>query len=74
MALICGSIQTRTWDGQDGQKRYATEVIANEVNFVGSKKDNPSSQENASSDFAEATKPATTDEFMPLDDDDSLPF
>ena len=36
---ICGSIQTRTWEA-DGQKRYATEVIADEVYFVDSKSDN----------------------------------
>lgn len=74
LALVSGSIQTRSWDGQDGQKRYATEVIAEEVNFVGSKKDNPSSNQGAASDFNEAPKPVSNDEFMPLDDDDSLPF
>ena len=73
LALISGSIQTRSWDGQDGQKRYATEVIAEEVNFVGSKKDNPSNPGTAS-DFNESPKPVNNDEFMPLDDDDSLPF
>ena len=31
---ICGSIQTRSWMAQDGGKRYATEVIADEVGFV----------------------------------------
>jgi len=29
-----GRLQTRSWDGQDGQKRYRTEVIANEVQFL----------------------------------------
>lgn len=33
---LCGSIQTRSWDGQDGQKRYATEVVVDEVSFNGS--------------------------------------
>ena len=36
---ICGNIQTRTWEA-DGQKRYATEVIAEEVYLVDSKSDN----------------------------------
>jgi single-strand DNA-binding protein len=31
-----GRLQTRSWDGQDGQKRYRTEVIANEVQFLDS--------------------------------------
>ncbi len=29
-----GRLQTRSWDGQDGQKRYRTEVVANEVQFL----------------------------------------
>ncbi|MBE7014485.1 MAG: single-stranded DNA-binding protein [Ruminococcaceae bacterium] len=72
LALVSGSIQTRSWDGQDGQKRYATDIIAEEVNFVGSKKDNPQGN-SAGSDFSEQVKPSDN-EFMPLDDDDSLPF
>lgn len=31
---ICGSLQTRNWTAQDGSKRYATEVIAEEASFV----------------------------------------
>jgi single-strand DNA-binding protein len=30
-----GRLQTRSWDGQDGQKRYRTEVIAENVRFLG---------------------------------------
>ncbi len=29
-----GRLQTRSWDGQDGQKHYATEVIASTVLFL----------------------------------------
>jgi single-strand DNA-binding protein len=29
-----GRLQTRSWDGQDGQKRYRTEVVANQVLFL----------------------------------------
>ena len=35
--LVCGSIQTRTWTDQANQKRYVTEVVADEVGFVDSK-------------------------------------
>ena len=34
---IVGAIQTRTWTDQQGNKQYATEVIADEVSFVDSK-------------------------------------
>jgi single-strand DNA-binding protein len=36
---IVGRIQTRNWEDDNGQKRYATEVIAEEVYFADSKKD-----------------------------------
>ena len=29
-----GRLHTRTWDGQDGQKHYRTEVIASQVIFL----------------------------------------
>lgn len=39
MIAICGSIQSRTWDGADGKKQYSTEVLAEEIYFTGSKSD-----------------------------------
>ncbi len=45
---VVGSIQTRTWtDPQTNQKRYATDVVADEVNFVDSKNDNIASRQSA---------------------------
>lgn len=40
--LIVGSLQTRTWQDQNGQKRYATEVVAEEAQFVEKKSDSAS--------------------------------
>lgn len=31
--LVEGRMQTRSWDGQDGQKKYRTEVVADRVQF-----------------------------------------
>lgn len=31
--LIEGRMQTRSWDGQDGQKKYRTEIVADRVQF-----------------------------------------
>ena len=39
---IVGRIQTRSWDDDNGQKHYITEVIAEEVYFADSKKNNES--------------------------------
>lgn len=33
--FIEGRIQTRSWDDKEGQKRYMTEIVANEVQFLG---------------------------------------
>lgn len=32
-----GRIQTRKWQGQDGQDRYTTEIVANEMQMLGSR-------------------------------------
>lgn len=58
---ITGEIQTRSWTDQHNQKRYATEVVADDVRFVDSKSDGTSG--------AESTAP----NFEALDDSD-LPF
>lgn len=68
--LLCGSIQTRTWDDNEGNKRWATEVIAEEVNFCGSKSDNAKPKSN---DVLDALR-GNNDGFMPVDNDDSVPF
>lgn len=31
--LVEGRMQTRSWDGQDGQKKYRTEIVADRVQF-----------------------------------------
>ena len=36
-AAVVGNIQTRSYDAQDGTKRYVTEVVAEEVEFVGAR-------------------------------------
>ena len=37
LVYIEGRIQTRSWEGQDGQKRRTTEIIANDVQFLDSR-------------------------------------
>lgn len=36
-AAVSGSIQTRTYDANDGSRRYITEIIADEVQFLSTK-------------------------------------
>ncbi|HKF18567.1 MAG TPA: single-stranded DNA-binding protein [Candidatus Dormibacteraeota bacterium] len=37
LVYIEGRLQTRSWEGQDGQKRRTTEVVANDVQFLESR-------------------------------------
>lgn len=69
---VVGRIQTSSYEAQDGTKRYVTEVIADEVEFVGTR---PRDDEGAS--FAKETpRPAAQKQVAELEpiDDDSLPF
>lgn len=64
---IVGNIQVRTWNDNNGNKRYATEVIADEVNFVDSKSDEQAS--------APTTFPApAAPHFEEISPEDDLPF
>ena len=38
---IEGRIRTRSWDDQSGNKRYTTEIIADTLQLLGKKSDNP---------------------------------
>ena len=39
---VTGSLQTRSYEDRNGNKRKAMEIVANDVSFVGSKRDNGS--------------------------------
>ncbi len=42
--FIEGRIRTRSWDDQTGNKRYTTEIIADNLQMLGKKSDNPGAQ------------------------------
>lgn len=47
---IVGSIQTRTYDAQDGTKRYVTEVVADEVDLLSPKEKTEEQEEKPKED------------------------
>jgi single-strand DNA-binding protein len=65
---IVGRIQTKNYE-KDGQKVYVTEVVAEEVHFVGGKAENTNSTttEAPAADFPDMPE-------MPMPDNDDLPF
>lgn len=42
---VDGSIQKRSYEDKDGNKRWVTEVLANRIEFIGSKNDSGSQQQ-----------------------------
>lgn len=60
---VVGNIQSRSYDATDGTKRYVTEIVAEEVEFL--------STRNSDSDVRE--KKEDVSKLEPIDDD-SLPF
>ncbi len=66
---ISGKIQTRNWEDDQGQKHYATEVIAEESYFADSKKENSSLDVLNGGAFPEST----SSDFS-ISSDDDLPF
>ena len=49
-----GRIQTRSYDAQDGTKRYVTEVVADRVEFLSSKREGLSSDSSSNSSYSSA--------------------
>jgi len=74
--LVCGSLQTRTWTDQQGQKRYITEVVADEVSFVERKSDGagsgmPPMMNAEPAPYSNASKDT---DFEEMATDEDLPF
>ncbi len=71
---VVGSLQTRNWDDANGVRHYATEVVADEVNFCGDKPANPQQGGNAPSHFGNSEPQFQNNGFEVVDTDDDLPF
>jgi single-strand DNA-binding protein len=69
--LVCGSLQTRTWTDNQGNKRYATEVVADEVSFVGNKE---SDTELKPQPYVPSAYTSNNQNFEEIPNDASLPF
>lgn len=68
---VTGAIQTRTWQDQNGGKRYATELIVDEAYFVDGKNDAAPSAPAEASNAPEAN---AAPNFEELADGEELPF
>ena len=78
---IRGYLTTRTWTDNNGQKRYATEVVADEVSFVNSANQNeqkpatpPNPANFQSGNMPSAYSGVANPQFEEIPDDGQLPF
>ncbi len=69
---VCGSIQNRTYEAQDGTKRYITEIIADEVEFL--ERVGQNAERNAPGPAAEPSFDQHALGFGDTVEDDELPF
>lgn len=67
---IEGRIQTRDWEDKDGIKRYTTEIVASQMQMLGSREESYGNQRSNSFQKNEAA-PAPD---FPVGQDDDIPF
>ena len=56
---VAGRIETRSYEAKDGGRRYVTEVVADEVEFL---------------EFGNKNESQTSNDYMPVDDGEDMPF
>jgi single-strand DNA-binding protein len=77
---IEGKLQTRKWQTKEGQDRYTTEIIVNEMQMLGSKSGGDHQDQGSDSSAPQARKPATAGKPAPArtgnfdNFDDDIPF
>ena len=80
--LVCGELQTRSWTDNDGNKRYATEVVASEASFCEAKNNSEGNSYSNNSNASQSKNEAPTylpdayaaARFEEVEDDEGLPF
>lgn len=73
MAVVSGRLQIRSWTDQEGNKRRTAEVVADNVYFGDSKKEESSG--NTYGGYTAPAYPAPVSDYAMIEDDDAqLPF
>jgi len=71
---IEGKIETRKWTGQDGNDRYTTEIIAQQLMLLGRRDDNEGGGQAAAGNFNPPPMESGPAGSSGADEDDDLPF
>lgn len=70
---IEGKLRTRSWQDQDGNTRYTTEVVADNLTMLGGKNEGDGGGSEAKQDGNNSVQQPNND-FIADNDDDDLPF
>ena len=73
---VDGKIRTRSYDAQDGSKRYITEILADTIQLLGKKNDGPSTEGTKVAQTSGVSEPLNSTNAYSSDDKegDDLPF
>ena len=71
---VDGRLSYRSWEAQDGSKHSKVEVIANTVQFLGSRQDSGSAGTPVATGAPSGLNPDTSDFDAPSTSDDDIPF
>ena len=69
--LVSGRLENRAWNDKNGNKRVSTEIIAEEISFVGS---TDSSAESKPQPYTPSAYTSNSRNFEEIEADGSLPF
>jgi len=79
-----GRLQTRKWQGQDGQDRYTTEIVANDMQMLGGRGENAGGQrqgggfrDNRPGQSSQSSQGGSQSPALEMEDnftDDDIPF
>ncbi len=71
---VDGRLDWREWDAQDGSKRQAVEIIADTVQFLGSREGGGAGGGDGERQFVPAAATAGNEDFTASSADDDIPF
>ena len=73
---IEGKIRTRSWDDKEGNKRYTTEIVADQMTMLGGRKEDGMMDSPASVPSNNQMNPSaqSSGKFAAAEEDDDLPF
>ena len=72
--IVVGRLENREWQDKQGNKRVSTEIIAEEIDFVGSKESGDGKNNEPTQPYMPSAYTTNSQNFEAVPSDESLPF